>query len=137
MIKLVQIFWLVVSTKNCAHHINSYIYTVTWTRIKKKCYNKTSKKIISFFSTDLILFVCTILFLGTVDLADQLQLQYCLNRSVRNRKWWWEIFLWELGIAVINACALYKYTFQKAWQKKKKIFKKRKEKKRNEKNRKE
>ena len=59
--------------------------------------------------------------MGSVDLADQLRLQYRPDRLIRNRKWWWSIFLWGLGTSVTNAYVLYKYTFQKARAKKIKL----------------
>eukprot|EP00978_Attheya_sp_CCMP212_P020173 scaffold57390_cov45-Attheya_sp.AAC.1 len=45
--------------------------------------------------------------MGHVDVADQLCLQYRPDRWMCPRKWWWTFFIWGIGIATMNAYALY------------------------------
>ena len=45
--------------------------------------------------------------MGNVDLADQLRGNYRLDKSVRNRKWWWSIMFWSFGVMLTNAYIMY------------------------------
>lgn len=36
--------------------------------------------------------------MGNVDMADQLRGNYRLDIGVRNRKWWWSLWFWVLGV---------------------------------------
>ena len=42
-----------------------------------------------------------------VDLADQLRGTYRIDKGVRNRKWWWSILFWEIGVMILNAYVMY------------------------------
>ena len=44
--------------------------------------------------------------MGSV-IADQLRGVYRLDRFVRNKKWWWSILFWYLGVLLTNAYKLY------------------------------
>ena len=45
--------------------------------------------------------------MGNVDLADQLRGTYRCNIGVLNRKWWWSIWFWALGIMLVNVYVIY------------------------------
>ena len=46
--------------------------------------------------------------MGNVDQADQLRLQYRVHYWIRNRKWWWAIFLWAFECSLTNTYVLYR-----------------------------
>lgn len=50
--------------------------------------------------------------MNSVDLADQLRNCYRFNHWFRNRKWWWSIFLWAIGVAATNAFIVYERTYE-------------------------
>ena len=46
--------------------------------------------------------------MGNVDVADQLRGNYRLDIGVHNRKWWWSMWFWALGVMLVNAYIVYK-----------------------------
>jgi len=46
------------------------------------------------------------------DIADQLRNQYRPDHWMRNRKWWWAIFIWAIGVAGVNAFKMYDSMYQ-------------------------
>ena len=42
-----------------------------------------------------------------VDLADRLQVNYCIDKGVGNRKWWWYILCWLISVMITNAYVIY------------------------------
>lgn len=46
--------------------------------------------------------------MGHVDISDQLRHYYRFDIWLRNRKWWWSIFFWSMGVSLVNAYVLYK-----------------------------
>ena len=46
--------------------------------------------------------------MNSVDRADQLRTNYNVGKGLRQRKWWWSIFLWGIDVAIVNAYLLYK-----------------------------
>ncbi len=45
--------------------------------------------------------------MGYVDIADQLRGNYRCDHWLRNRKWWWSLFFWALGVMLTNAYVSY------------------------------
>ena len=45
--------------------------------------------------------------MGNVDLADQLRGSYRPDIWLRNRKWWWSIMFWSIGVMLTNAYIVY------------------------------
>ncbi len=52
--------------------------------------------------------------MNAVDIADQLRHVYCPDHWMRNRMWWWAIFIWGIGVAGINAYKIYKVMYEDA-----------------------
>ena len=46
--------------------------------------------------------------MGHVDVSDQLQGSYRIDRWVQNRKWWWSMLFLGIGVLLTNAYVLYK-----------------------------
>jgi len=45
--------------------------------------------------------------MNSVDRADHLRTNYSVGQGLRQRKWWWSIFLWGLDVAIVNAYLIY------------------------------
>lgn len=48
--------------------------------------------------------------MNAVDISDQLRNQYRMTHWLRNRKWWWSIFMWGMGVLLTNAYKVYTRT---------------------------
>jgi len=45
--------------------------------------------------------------MNAVDVSDQLRNTYCMTHWLRQRKWWWPIFLWGMGVLLTNSYKVY------------------------------
>ena len=45
--------------------------------------------------------------IGVVDLADRKRGDYPIDKGVRNRKWWWYILFWLIGVMITNVYVIY------------------------------
>jgi len=90
------------------YFLSSVIPEVKWSTVNKKVYSKAlNKKInLEFLRPN---FVDEYNYdMNSVDRADQLRTNYNVGKGLRQRKWWWSIFLWGLDVAIVNAYLLYK-----------------------------
>ena len=53
--------------------------------------------------------------MNSVDVADQLRSPYGFQHWVQNRKWWWALFMWGLGVILVNAYLCYKSAHLLIW----------------------
>ena len=82
--------------------ISNVADNVKWTPTKKKIYSKIEKKTVDMkFHRLNVIHMCNF-GMESVDVADQLRMEYRPDRWMRNRKWWWYIFLWGIGGAATN-----------------------------------
>ena len=51
--------------------------------------------------------------MNNVDIADQLRNNYKMDRWLRQKKWWWSIYLWGQGVLLTNAYLVYCRTVPK------------------------
>jgi hypothetical protein len=57
--------------------------------------------------------------MGHVDVSDQLRNYYRMDHWSRKQKWWWAIYLWGLGVMLVNSYVCYKsYHLEKGTPKK-------------------
>lgn len=52
--------------------------------------------------------------MGHVDVSDQLRNTYRFDHWLRQWKWWWSIWLWSLGVLLVNAYATYQLVMEEA-----------------------
>ena len=81
--------------------------TLKWVVMKKPCFNVDTGMV----ETLIFLRMNTIHeynnTMGSVDLADQQQETYCIDKGVRNRKLWWSILFWSIGVMITNSYVIY------------------------------
>ena len=80
---------------------------VEWVVKKRKVWSKDAgeMKVMSFLRLNMIDDYNQ--FMNSTDIADQLRNTYRPDHWMRNRKWWWSIFIWSLGVARVNAWKIY------------------------------
>ena len=100
-------------------HILSTIAThVDWKTMTRDVYAASEGKCVPMKYLRLTLIDEYNNFMNAVDLADQLRNHYRFNHWLRNRKWWWSIFLWALGVATTNAFKMYERLYEEERAKK-------------------
>ncbi len=45
--------------------------------------------------------------MNATDIADQLRGNYRPDHWMRQRKWWWSVFIWAISVAYANAYCIY------------------------------
>ena len=85
------------------HYISMVCDKLKWLEIEKQVYNVETGKVES------LRFLCMNVIdnynktMVNVDIADQLRGSYCVDHWIRNRKWWWSLWFWSLGVCLTNA----------------------------------
>jgi hypothetical protein len=95
--------------------------TVDWKIMKRKVYSAESNSMVVMSYLRLNLIDQYNNFMNSVDLADQLRNCYRFNHWLRNRKWWWSLFLWALGVAATNGYKIYDRLYEEEKKKKKSL----------------
>jgi hypothetical protein len=75
------------------HVMTSAASCVDWITMKRKVYLASEKKMVMMEYLQLNLIYDYNNHMNIVDLADKLRNCYRFNHWMRNRKWWWAIFL--------------------------------------------
>ena len=94
--------------------------TIDWDEMQREVYDIAKKKKVTMKFLRLNLINTYNNNMGSVDLADQKRNNYRFNHWLRNRKWWWAIFLWALGVASTNAHIIYEHDYEREKAKKRK-----------------
>ena len=94
------------------YFLSTVIPEVKWTKINKKIYSKNlnRKVVLPFLRPNFVDEYNQDM--NSVDRADQLRTNYSVGRGLRQRKWWWSVFLWGLDVAIVNAYLLYKSWYE-------------------------
>ena len=89
------------------HYLSMVSEKLEWSQVEKNVYNVDSgeTEVLKFLRLNNIDKYNKEM--GNVDLADQLRGTYRVDHWVRNRKWWWSIFFWSLGVMLTNAYVMY------------------------------
>ena len=90
------------------YFLSSVIDDVKWIVKSREIYSKNlEKKVQKYFLRPN--FVNAYNYdMNSVDQADQLRTNYQVGMGLRQRKWWWSIFLWAFDVAIVNSYLLYK-----------------------------
>ena len=102
------------------HFISTAATSLKWKEKKRRVYNTRSNKIteISYLRTQMQDDYNN--GMNDVDISDQLRKNYCFNRWLRNRKWWWAILMWGWGVLIVNTYVAYVAANICIWKKQKK-----------------
>ena len=94
------------------YFLSSVVPEIKWNTVTKNIYSKSLDKKVSLkflrpnfvdnYNHDM----------NSVDRADHLRTNYCVGHGLRQRKWWWSIFLWGLDVAIVNSYLLYKSWYE-------------------------
>ena len=90
------------------HYLSMVSGRIEWIEVKKRVFNVDTNEWgeIKFLRMN---FINNYNFtMGHVDVSDQLRGSYRIDRWVRNRKWWWSMMFWGIGVLLTNAYVLYK-----------------------------
>ena len=55
--------------------------------------------------------------MNLTDIADQLRGSYRPDRWMRQQKWWWDFFIWGVGVAAVNAFKMYYLMYEEEKEK--------------------
>ena len=89
------------------HYLSMCTEKVEWSQVKKSVYNRESGEMESMKFLQVNQIHKYNNEMGHVDIADQLRGTYRMDHWVRNRKWWWSIMFWGIGVLLTNAYVMY------------------------------
>ena len=81
--------------------------TLKWFVMEKPCFNVDTGMVETLIFLRMKLIHEYNNTMGGVDPADQLRRNYFIDKEVRNRKWWWSILFWSVGVMITNAYVIY------------------------------
>ena len=81
---------------------------IVWEKNTRSVFDKTVKKKvkIEYYRSNIQNFYN--FYMNSVDVADQLRNSYGFQHWIRNRKWWWALFMWGFGVLLVNTYIIYK-----------------------------
>ena len=94
------------------HILSTCATSVDWKILKRTVYDSTAKKSRPMKFLRLNLIDMYNHKMNSVDLADQMRNCYRFNHWLCNRKWWWSIFLWAIGVGATNAYIMYESLYE-------------------------
>ena len=106
------------------HLLTTCAEYIDWKEMKRTVFDTVMKKTVPMKFLRLNLIDMYNKNMNSVDLADQLRHHYHFNHWLRNRKWWWAIFLWDVGVAATNAYIMYERMYEEEKKKHKEMPKK-------------
>ena len=88
---------------------------VRWDKNTRNVYDKTKRQKVpvNYYRSNIQNFYNY--HMNSVDIADQLRQSYGFQHWVRNRKWWWALFMWAFGMMLVNSYLLYKTAHLIIW----------------------
>ena len=89
------------------HYLSMISEQVKWVVKEKEVFNKATRKMEPLKFLRLNQIDTYNYGMGSVDVADQLRVFYRLDHWLRNRKWWWSIVFWAIGVILTNSYVLY------------------------------
>lgn len=90
------------------YFLSTVLEHVKWLKMSRKIYSRTMQtKVDKFFLRPNFVDIYNY-DMNSVDRADHLRTNYALGQGLRQRKWWWSIFLWAFDVAIVNSYLLYK-----------------------------
>ena len=89
------------------HFLTTIAKEIKWIQLQRKVWNNQTNRmeVLKYLRLEHIDMYNNNM--GGVDIADQLRGNYRFDHWVRNRKWWWSIFIWGFGQLITNAYVCY------------------------------
>ena len=85
------------------YYLSMVCEELKWLEVEKQVYNVDTGKMESLRFLRLNTIDNYNKTMGNVDIADQLRGSYRVDHWIRNRKWWWSLWFWSLGVMLTNA----------------------------------
>jgi hypothetical protein len=94
------------------HLLSTAADSVEWIVAKKKVWSEEAhqKAFVKFLRLNVIDEYNNNM--NSTDIADQLRGVYRPDHWMRNRKWWWAIWIWGIGVAGVNAYKIYEVMYE-------------------------